>query len=261
MTDQLDPFFVRTYTGATPDVAGKEFVEDAAVAASTGYFPTSQQWHGTDLTVVYQLRTNPAATPAATPGAAPSGVGIEPARAAAGAWVAYGILIALLGVSQLDLAGRLRALGIDPGSTTQTAYWNLASSAITAVFAYRLFQSPTHAVASNSLIWAAIAVAGGVLQVPALGNGLFLLSIVAASAAGFFSWQARERLHHEPEGSDHVAWVQLPFDRQWHGVRGLVPGMLPQWSLACARTVSEVPLDTGSKPKDPTCETCWARSA
>lgn len=48
------PIRVRTYTGATPDEAGRAYAADAQEAAGNGYHPTSQVWNGSMLTVTYQ---------------------------------------------------------------------------------------------------------------------------------------------------------------------------------------------------------------
>jgi hypothetical protein len=52
----MDPIQVRTYRGATAEAAAHRFQADAGEAAKDSYYPTSQVWEGSSLTVTYQRR-------------------------------------------------------------------------------------------------------------------------------------------------------------------------------------------------------------
>jgi hypothetical protein len=58
----MGPIQVRTYTEASADASARRFQADAAEAAEAGFYPTSQTWQGTSLTVTYQRRDVPPAT-------------------------------------------------------------------------------------------------------------------------------------------------------------------------------------------------------
>ena len=59
----MRPVIVKTFPGATPEIAAERFAADAVVATRLGYVATSQAWDGTKLTVVYQRQVPAEAGP------------------------------------------------------------------------------------------------------------------------------------------------------------------------------------------------------
>ena len=59
----MRPVIVKTFPGATPEIAAERFAADAVVATRLGYAATSQAWDGTKLTVVYQRQVPAEAGP------------------------------------------------------------------------------------------------------------------------------------------------------------------------------------------------------
>jgi hypothetical protein len=93
---------VRTYAGLSQAASAAEFEADAARAAASGYFVTSQAWEGNSLTVTYQLAvgTPPAGPPSSPdPGApAPNAKKKQnPAQQAAGCAVLIVIALVVIG--------------------------------------------------------------------------------------------------------------------------------------------------------------------
>ncbi|MFV2063734.1 MAG: hypothetical protein ACC726_09505, partial [Chloroflexota bacterium] len=62
----MDPVQIRTYRDSTAEAAARRYQVDAAEAAKNGFYPTSQVWEGTSLTVTYQQR-EPVSTAPPTP--------------------------------------------------------------------------------------------------------------------------------------------------------------------------------------------------
>lgn len=54
MDSQMQPVVVKTFLGATQEIAAEQYAVDVVVATRLGYVPTSQTWDGTKLTVVYE---------------------------------------------------------------------------------------------------------------------------------------------------------------------------------------------------------------
>jgi hypothetical protein len=68
-----DPIRVKTYRGETAEATARMFQADSAEAAKAGFLPTSQQWDGATLTVVFQRQDlTPDAPP---PRSAPVAIG------------------------------------------------------------------------------------------------------------------------------------------------------------------------------------------
>lgn len=67
MEPPMRPVIVKTFPGATPEIAAERFAADAVVATRLGYAVTSQVWDGTKLTVVYQRQVPTEAGPVHEP--------------------------------------------------------------------------------------------------------------------------------------------------------------------------------------------------
>jgi hypothetical protein len=92
----LDPIQVRTYRDDTAEAAAQRFQIDSAEAARSGYYPTSQVWEGSSLTVTYQRREAGTTEPVAPPAVATSSPVFIPAVASDSAsWNERGDLLAL----------------------------------------------------------------------------------------------------------------------------------------------------------------------
>jgi hypothetical protein len=95
-----------------------------------------------------------------------------------------------------------------PSEYLMAAIGNAGSAIVTAYFAARLLMKPTRGILGTSAVWATLSVAWGIYQI---ANGVtgkvFVLSILAAGAAGVLSLVARQSVAAKPmpPGAPRVA--------------------------------------------------------
>jgi hypothetical protein len=111
------------------------------------------------------------------------------------AWLLSALLAGYLAYQQWTF-GRLVG-GANQYETA--AAWNVISAIVTLVFATRLLMRPTRGTLGSSVVWAALSVAWGVYQIAnGVTGDVFVLSILAAAAAGVLSFVARQGVAANP---------------------------------------------------------------